>query len=153
MGHRRARRRYTLQWAPPPPPPPWGVKFCEHHVELAGAGGAGAGRPAPTSAASPTPAEGGGAAASTNTNYALGRAAMPELDAIAAWISAPSTTPADALALREGVAALYADGHRRLLAAAAAHAPGGHNGTAVVTDMRQHRPGPGSSSRTPGPHN
>ena len=132
-------------------PPSWGVQFHARHVELVGAAAAAAA--AATPALCPPPAA---HRTSTNTacsaNYGLSRKAAPELDSLKAWIAAPTTHQEDALALRQGVAALYAEGKRRLLARAMVHAPAIHNGAPVLSDMRAARPGPGSYARTKGPH-
>ena len=143
----------------PANPPAWGVEFHERHVEFVGAGEEAARHAAcvwgpPTSAAAATNAPGpaGGGAASTNNNYKLGCAARLELEALQAWISSPTTAPADALKLRQQVAALYAAGKQIISAGATGHAPGGHNGVKVHSDMRARSMGPGNSSRALGAH-
>ena len=117
--------------------------FHPWHVQLAGAGAAPAAVPFPKAQATiaPQPSVGG------QSNHHLGLATAADASRIVDIVASASTRPADAAAIRAGVAALLRQAQAAHAKSAVAHVAAAHNGSDVVSEMRQTTSGAGSHKR------
>ena len=125
--------------------PSWAVRFYERHAEVVESNTGAAAAPAQIGPAVPPTR----AAQTPDGNYAIGQKMGAIFGRLQAMAASSSTKPADAARLLGMAEQMERDAIARL-SASPSITQGLHRGAAVVTSVREARPGPGSSKRKKG---